>query len=40
MVAEVEVIGSEKVKGVDYYVLQLTPDMAQLYQTAMDPVGG
>jgi hypothetical protein len=31
--AQVEVIGSEKVKGVDCYVLQLTPDMAQLWQT-------
>ena len=38
--AQVKVIGSEKVKGVDCYVLQLTPDMAELYQTAMDPVGG
>lgn len=33
--AEVEVIGSEKVKGVDYYVLRLTPDMEQLWQLAM-----
>jgi len=31
--AQVEVIGSEKVKGVDCYVLQLTPEMAQLWQT-------
>ena len=38
--AQVEVIGSEKVKGVDCYVLQLTPEMAELYQTAMAPVGG
>ena len=38
--AQVEVIGSEKVKGVDCYVLRLTPDMAQLYQTATDPSGG
>ena len=35
-----EVIGSEKVKSVDCYVLQLTPDMAQLFQTATDPSGG
>jgi hypothetical protein len=33
--AEVEVIGSEKVKGVDCYVLQVTPDMAQLWETVM-----
>ena len=33
--AQVEVIGSEKVRGVDCYVLQLTPDMAQLWQLAM-----
>jgi outer membrane lipoprotein-sorting protein len=38
--AQVEVIGSEKVEGVDCYVLQLNPEMAELYQTAMDPVGG
>jgi len=31
--AQVEVIGSEKVKGVDCYVLQLTPEIAQLWQT-------
>jgi len=33
--AQVKVIGSEKVKGVDCYVLQLTPDMEQLWQLAM-----
>jgi len=33
--AQVEVIGSERVRGVDCYVLQLTPDMAQLWQLAM-----
>ena len=33
--AQVEVIGSEKVKGVDCYVLQLTPDLEQLWQLAM-----
>jgi hypothetical protein len=38
--AQVKVIGSEKVKGVDCYVLQLTPEIAELYQTAMDPAGG
>ena len=38
--AQVEVIGSEKVEGVDCYMLQLNPEMAELYQTAMDPVGG
>lgn len=38
--AQVEVIGSEQVKGVDCYMLQLTPEMAELYQTAMNPVGG
>jgi hypothetical protein len=38
--AQVEVTGSEKVKGVDCYVLKLAPDMAQLYQTASNPSGG
>ena len=38
--AQVEVTGSEKVNGVDCYVLQLTPDLAQLFQTATDPSGG
>ncbi len=38
--AQVEVIGSEKVKGVDCYLLQLTPKMAQLWQIAMQPIGG
>ena len=34
--AEVKVIGSEKVRGVDCYVLQLTtPDMEQLWQMVM-----
>lgn len=33
--ADVSVIGSEKVEGVDCYVLQLTPDMEQLWETAM-----
>ena len=33
--AQVKVIGSEKVKGVDCYVLQLTPDMEQLWQLVM-----
>jgi outer membrane lipoprotein-sorting protein len=32
--SEVEVIGSESVKGVDCYVLRLTPDMEQLWETA------
>lgn len=31
--AEVEVIGSEKVKGVDCYVLRVTLDMVQLWET-------
>jgi hypothetical protein len=31
--SEVEVIGSESVKGVDCYVLRLTPDMEQLWET-------
>jgi outer membrane lipoprotein-sorting protein len=40
--AEFKVIGSEKVKGVDCYVLALTPDMEQLWQTIMQQaaVGG
>ncbi|GAH86292.1 unnamed protein product, partial [marine sediment metagenome] len=33
--AQVEVIGSETVKGIDCYVFQLTPDMGQLWQTVM-----
>jgi len=33
--AEVEVIGSEKVGGIDCYVLEVTPDMEQLWQLAM-----
>ena len=33
--AQVEVIGSEKVKGVDCYVLQLTPDLETLWQMVM-----
>ena len=33
--AQVEVIGSERVRGIDCYVLQLTPDMEQLWQLAM-----
>jgi len=37
--AQVKVIGSEKVKGVDCYVLQLTPDMAQLWQITMGQGG-
>ncbi len=37
--AQVKVIGSEKVKGVDCYVLQLTPDMVQLWQIVMRPAG-
>ncbi|MGD9118335.1 MAG: hypothetical protein PVJ08_06340 [Dehalococcoidia bacterium] len=32
--SEVDVIGSESVKGVDCYVLRLTPDMEQLWATA------
>jgi len=34
-VSQVEVIGSEKVRGVDCYVLQLTPDVKQLWQMVM-----
>jgi hypothetical protein len=33
--AEAEVIGSEMVEGVDCYVLRLTPDMVQLWDTLM-----
>jgi len=33
--AEVELIGSERVRGVDCYVLQVTPDMGQLWQLVM-----
>lgn len=38
--AGVEVIDSEKVNGVDCHVLELTPDMAELYRTATNPIGG
>jgi len=34
-VAQVKVIGSETIEGIDCYVLQLTPDMKQLWQLAM-----
>jgi len=33
--AQVEVIGSERVGGIDCYVLQLTPDLEQLWQIVM-----
>jgi hypothetical protein len=33
--AQVKIIGSEKVKGIDCYVLELTPDLAQLWQLMM-----
>ena len=33
--AQVEVIGSERVGGIDCYVLEVTPDMEQLWQLAM-----
>jgi hypothetical protein len=40
--AQVKVIGSEKVRGMDCYVFELTPDMEQLWQIAMQQsaVGG
>ena len=38
-VVQVDVIGSEIVEGVDCYVLQLTPDMEQLWQLAMQQAG-
>ena len=38
--AQVKVIGNEKVKGVDCYVVQLTPDMAKLWQIGSEPQGG
>ena len=34
-VAQVEVIGSEKVGGIDCYVLEVTPDLEQLWQIVM-----
>ncbi|MBA7681381.1 hypothetical protein ES703_89719 [subsurface metagenome] len=34
--AEVTVLASEKIRGIDCYVLQLTPDMEQLWQTVME----
>ena len=37
--SQVEVIGSEKVKGIDCFMLQLTPEMAQLLQVAMGQGG-
>ena len=33
--AEVKVLASETIEGIDCYVLQLTPDMDQLWQTVM-----
>lgn len=35
----VEFVGSEKVRGEDCYVLQLTPDVEQLWQIAMQQTG-
>lgn len=37
--AQVEVIGSEKVKSVDCYVLEVSPDLEQLYKTATNVTG-
>jgi hypothetical protein len=34
-VAQVEVIGSERVDGIDCYVLEVTPDLEQLWQIVM-----
>ena len=34
-VAQVEVIGSERVGGIDCYVLEVTPDLEQLWQIVM-----
>lgn len=34
--AEVEVIGSENVNGIDCYVLELTPDLEQLWEIMME----
>jgi len=36
--AQVSIIGSEKVKGVDCYVLQLTPDVQQLWQSVAEQI--
>jgi len=38
-VAQVKVIGSEKVRGVDCYVLELTPDAEQLWQLVRQQTG-
>lgn len=38
--AQAEILGSENVKGTDCYILQLTPEMAELYNSVMDPTGG
>jgi hypothetical protein len=38
--AQVEVVGSETVSGVDCYVLQLTPDMEQLWQLMTQQIEG
>ena len=35
-VAQVEVMGSERIGGIDCYVLQLTPDLEQLWQMVME----
>jgi hypothetical protein len=37
--AQVEITGSEKVKGVDCFMLEVSPDLEQLYKTATNVTG-
>jgi len=38
--APVELLGSEQLDGIDCYVLSITPDMAEMYQTMMQNISG
>jgi hypothetical protein len=38
--APVELLGSEQFDGIDCYVLRVTPDMAEMYQTMMQNISG
>ena len=38
--APVELLGSEQLDGIDCYVLSVTPDMAEMYQTMMQNISG
>jgi hypothetical protein len=38
--APVELLGSEQLDGIDCYILRVTPDMAEMYQTMMQNISG